>query len=73
MVESTVSPTQTKRVTSMNKQTVPICGEHQVLKEWKATTFIYDDDGVSIEVPNVYAWVCPLMEKPHSLLTLQMN
>ena len=41
-------------------QTIPICGEHQVPKEWKATTFVYDDDGVSIEVPTVYAWVCPI-------------
>ena len=40
-------------------QPVPICGEHQVSKEWKPTTFEYDEDGVSIQVPNVYAWVCP--------------
>lgn len=50
-----------QKVTSMTNQTVPVCGEHQVSKEWKATTFIYDDDGVSIEVPNVYAWVCPIV------------
>ena len=60
MGESTVSPTKTKNVISMTNQTVPICGEHQVPKEWKATTFVYEDDGVSIEVPNVYAWVCPI-------------
>ena len=41
-------------------QPVPICGEHQVSKEWKPATFVYDDDGVSIQVPNVYAWVCPI-------------
>jgi len=40
-------------------QPVPICAEHQVSKEWKPTTFEYDDDGISIQVPNVYAWVCP--------------
>jgi len=40
-------------------QPVPICAEHQVSKEWKPTTFEYDDDGISIQVPNVYAWLCP--------------
>lgn len=60
MGESSASPTQTKEVTSMTNQAVPICGAHQAPKEWKATTFVYDDDGVSIEVPNVYAWVCPI-------------
>ena len=43
----------------MNNQPVPICGEHQVSKQWVPTTFEYDEDGVSIRVPNVYAWVCP--------------
>jgi len=43
----------------MSNQPVPICGEHNVAKEWKPTTFVYDDDGISIQVPNVYAWVCP--------------
>ena len=40
-------------------QPVPICGEHQVSEEWKPATFVYDDDGVSIQVLNFYAWVCP--------------
>ena len=43
----------------MNKQPVPMCGEHQVSKQWVPTTFEDDEDGVSIRVPNVYAWVCP--------------
>ena len=43
----------------MADQPVPICAEHQVSKEWKPTTFEYDDDGISIQVPNVYAWLCP--------------
>jgi len=30
-----------------------------VSKQWVPTTFEYDEDGVSIRVPNVYAWVCP--------------
>ena len=43
----------------MSNQPVPICGEHNIAKEWRPTTFVYDDDGISIQVPNVYAWVCP--------------
>ena len=43
----------------MSCEPVPICGEHQISKEWKPTTFEYDEDGVSIRVPNVCAWVCP--------------
>ncbi len=27
--------------------------------EWKLTTFEYSEDGVSVRVPGVYAWVCP--------------
>jgi len=38
---------------------VPICGEHHVRKEWRKTTFEYTDEGITIRVPNVYAWVCP--------------
>ncbi len=47
----------------MSNEPVPICGEHKVSKEWKPTTFEYDEDGVSIQVPNVYAWVCPSDEE----------
>ena len=43
----------------MNTEPVPICGEHQVPKEWRTTIFQYDEDGVSIRVPNIKAWVCP--------------
>lgn len=43
----------------MNNQPVPVCGEHKVSKQWVPTVFEYDEDGVSIRVPNVYAWVCP--------------
>ena len=32
----------------MSCEPVPICGEHQISKEWKPTTFEYDEDGVSI-------------------------
>jgi len=37
-----------------------MCREHQVQKEWRTTTFEYEDQGISIRVPNVYAWVCPV-------------
>jgi hypothetical protein len=43
----------------MSNQAVPICGEHNIPKEWEPTTFVFHDDGVSIQVPNIYAWVCP--------------
>ena len=37
----------------------PICAKHQVAKQWRATTFAYEDQGISIKVPNVDGWVCP--------------
>ena len=43
----------------ITSQSVPVCGEHQITKEWRPTTFEYGEDGVSIRVPNIYAWVCP--------------
>jgi len=44
----------------MKAQSAPICGEHRVKKEWRPTTFEYREDGISIRVPNVPAWVCPI-------------
>lgn len=38
---------------------IPSCGKHRVQKEWRATTFEYSDNGITVRVPNVYAWVCP--------------
>jgi RNA polymerase subunit RPABC4/transcription elongation factor Spt4 len=43
----------------MKNKAVPICGDHRVAKEWRATTLEYVDEGISVRVPNVYAWVCP--------------
>ena len=37
----------------------PKCGAHNTLKEWRPTTFEYREEGISVRVPNVYAWVCP--------------
>lgn len=36
-----------------------ICGKHHMTKEWRPTTFEYCDEGISVRVPNVHAWVCP--------------
>jgi len=43
----------------MTTRPVPTCNEHKVKKEWRPTTFEYNDEGVTVRVPNVYAWVCP--------------
>jgi YgiT-type zinc finger domain-containing protein len=43
----------------MTIKPVPICGEHHVPKEWRATTFEYDEEGITVRIPNIYAWVCP--------------
>ncbi|MEW6297296.1 MAG: hypothetical protein AB1671_06085 [Thermodesulfobacteriota bacterium] len=41
----------------------PMCSEHHVLKEWRLTTFEYQEDGITVRVPNLYAWVCPADEE----------
>jgi YgiT-type zinc finger domain-containing protein len=41
------------------KDSVPICGQHHIPKEWRPTVFEYSEDGIAVRVPNVYAWVCP--------------
>lgn len=43
----------------MATESVPVCGRHQIQKEWRPATFEYHEDGISIRVPGVYAWVCP--------------
>ena len=43
----------------MASKPIPMCGEHQTQKEWRSTTFEYSEEGVSIRVPNIEAWVCP--------------
>ena len=45
----------------MAKKPIPTCGdESQTPKEWKPVTFEYAEDGISVQVSNVYAWVSPL-------------
>ena len=48
-----------ERTIKMSSQSVPICAEHQSPKEWRPTTFEYEEEGVSVRVPNISAWVCP--------------
>ncbi len=43
----------------MENKPVPICGTHTRPKEWRQAAFEYSEDGISIRVPGVYAWVCP--------------
>lgn len=38
----------------------PTCGQHNIPKEWRPTVFEYCEDGISVSVPKVYAWVCPV-------------
>lgn len=37
---------------------IPTCGEHHTLKEWRKAVSEYRDNGIVIQVPDVYAWVC---------------
>ena len=43
----------------MKSSSVPICVEHRQSKRWQLTTFEYEEDGISVRIPNVYAWICP--------------
>lgn len=44
----------------MTTKSVPLCGAHHVLKEWRPTTFEYQEDGITVRVPHLCAWVCPI-------------
>ena len=43
----------------MANEFAPICGQHNREKKWQQTVFEYNESGISIRIPNVYAWVCP--------------
>ena len=43
----------------MANELAPICGQHKKKKKWQRTVFEYSEGGISIRIPNVYAWVCP--------------
>jgi RNA polymerase subunit RPABC4/transcription elongation factor Spt4 len=44
----------------MNTRPAPICGQHKTSKEWKPTTFEYSEDGITVRVVDIDAWVCPV-------------
>ena len=44
----------------MSTKPIPMCGDHHIEKEWRLTTFDYQEEGITIRVPNLYAWVCPV-------------
>ena len=44
----------------MATKPIPICGEHNTEKEWRPATFEYQEEGITVHVPNLYAWVCPV-------------
>lgn len=44
----------------MTTKPIPTCSEHHIAKEWKPVTFEYQDKDISVRVPNVFAWVCPV-------------
>jgi hypothetical protein len=37
-----------------------MCSEHHTKKEWRQTTFEYQEGGITVRVPHLYAWVCPV-------------
>jgi YgiT-type zinc finger domain-containing protein len=44
---------------NMKNNHQPFCREHGQPKDWSLTTFEYEEDGISVRIPNIYAWVCP--------------
>lgn len=44
----------------MATKPILMCGEHHTEKEWQLTTFEYQEEGITVRVPNLYAWVCPV-------------
>ena len=44
----------------MKKEPVPTCAKHKTSRNWQVTTFDYREDDISIRVPNLRAWVCPV-------------
>jgi YgiT-type zinc finger domain-containing protein len=60
MGKSSIQTKKAKKELNMRAKTAPQCGQHHVSKEWRQTTFEYNDGEISVQVPNVYAWVCPV-------------
>ena len=47
----------------METKPVPLCNQHKKAKEWRQVTFEYNEGGISVRVPGIYAWVCPVDEE----------
>ena len=43
----------------MTSKPSPISTEHNTEKVWQQAVFEYSEEGVSVKVQNVWAWVCP--------------
>ena len=43
----------------MRPKPTPICTQHDTEKVWQQTVFEYSEDSISVQVQNVWAWVCP--------------
>ena len=43
----------------MTTKMILLCGQHQVTKEWRATTFEYAEEGIKTQVPDVSATTTP--------------
>ena len=59
MGKPSIQAARKKEEVIMISESIPVCGEHQIPREWRPTTFECGEDGVSIRVPNIHAWVCP--------------
>jgi DNA polymerase sigma len=60
MGKSSIQTKKVKKELIMTAKLIPQCGPHRVSKEWRQSTFEYKDNEISVQVPNVYAWVCPV-------------
>jgi len=63
MGKPTLQTEEGEDVAYMSTTSAPICGEHRVTKEWRPTVFEYCEEGISVRVPNLHAWVCPVNEE----------
>jgi YgiT-type zinc finger domain-containing protein len=59
MGKPAIEAAHTKKEIAMQTKPVPHCGQHHIAKEWRPTTFEYTEDGITIRVLNIPAWVCP--------------
>ncbi len=60
MGESSLQTQKPEKELIMMTKAIPQCAQHGVSKEWRETTFEHKDNEVSVQVPNVYAWICPM-------------